>query len=252
MILRLRYVSQLSIIILSILLTSCLVNDADSPEPEDIFVKYYGGEGTESIVELGYLSASDEYLIFGNSSSNDTFGEGLNDFFLVKTSADGSVADVRFPDFSEGRDSANETASSMKVAIDQIQLVGTTEVRLNDLGVFGNKMTFYLLYDFAFNEISRGVISMPGQDVEGNDIVATSDGNYVILSTVGDALSGQRNIMYTKITPGGDIVWQRSNNLPGDDVGVSIIELTNGNLAICARTERTSVNGYRGVNVLYL
>lgn len=250
--LRVEAFSLSAIFILSIIFTSCLVNDADSPAPEDIFVKYYGGDGEEIIAELGYLPVTDEYLIFGSSSSNDDFGAGLNDLFLVKTSPAGNVSEIRFPDFTNGSDSSNETASSMKVVGDQILLAGTTEVRINDLGVFSEKYAFYMLYDSDLNEIFRDTIGMPGVDVVGNDITATSDGNYVVLSTIGDAISGERNLMFTKVSPTGQTIWNRLSNIPGDDVGISIIELSNGNLAVCASTERVSVRGFRGINVLFL
>lgn len=249
---RLVIYSRLSIILLSVLLTSCLVSDSDSPAPEDLFVKYYGGIGTETIEDIGYISSTDEYIVLANSNSDDTFNAGLNDIFLFKTSNDGAIIEERFLDFSNGSDSANDIASGLKIMNDNILVIGTTEVRQNDLGVFGNKSAFYLFYDFNLNELSKGTISKSGVDVVGNDIIRTDDGNYVILSTVGDDLSGQRNIMYTKITPTGAVVWERTNNLPGDDLGVSLIELANGNIAICAKTERVSVRGFLGFNILYL
>ncbi len=250
--LRSALYSRLSILLLSILLTSCLVSDSDSPKPEDVFVKYYGGFGTETIEDIGYISDNDEYVVLGNSNSDDAFGAGLNDMYLFKTSDNGDVITERFLDFTGGADSANDIASGLKVTNDNIMIIGTTEVRQNDLGVFGNKSAYYLLYDFDLNELGQDTISVPGQDVEGNDIVRTSDGNYVILSTVGNALDGERDIMYTKVTPDGTLIWQRINNLPGDDVGVSIIELSNQNIAICAKTERVSVRGFLGVNSLFL
>ena len=235
-------------------LSSCISEDPDSPRPEDLFVRYYGGAGTETTVDLDYLSSSDEYVLLSNSTSNDNLDDptGLNDIYIVKTSDNGSIVDETFIDFREGTNLSDDIASCMRIFNDTIVVVGTVQIRESDLGIFSDKAAYYALLDTDLNIISADTIAVSGSDVEGNDITRTSDGNYVILMTVGDALSGQRDMMFKKVTPESEEVWIRTSELPGDDVGVSIIELENTDLAIAARTDRVSVRGFSGANVLYL
>ena len=246
----------LNIIVLSILVTSCLVNDSNSPEPSELFVKYYGGEATESIQDIAYISSSDEYIVVANSNSDDNFGANLNDIYVFKTDNEGTIQDEIYIDYSSGLDTANDVVSRVKLLDDNSMiLIGTTQLFDNQIGILNEKFTYYLTLgeDLVPVNSVRDTLSINNTDVEGNDIIRTSDGNYVILSTVGNALSGERNLMYTKVSPEtGEILWRRINNIPGDEKGVSLLELPNGDIAICAQTERVSVRGYSGINVLYL
>lgn len=240
------------ITLLCAILTSCLVNDADSPAPEDLFIKYYGGSATESIVDI-VPSSNGEFFCLGNSNSNGPEGGGLNDIYLFRTQSDGELIEEAFLDISGTNNNvSNDVASALKIMDDELLIVGTSEVREGEQGGFGNKFVYYSIYNSELEEVMIDSLKLANVDIEGNDIIRTNDGNYVILSTVGDAFGGERNLMYTKVAPDGSIIWQRINNLPGDDVGVSLVELSNGDIAICAKTERVSVRGYLGINVLFL
>ncbi|MEL7148709.1 MAG: hypothetical protein AAFO69_20210 [Bacteroidota bacterium] len=217
-------------------------------------MRYYGGTGTETTVDLDYISNSDQYLILSNSTSRDNIEEptGLTDIHLIKTSNDGSIVTEAYLDFTEGSNLSDDIASSMRVFNDTIYLAGTVQIRENELGAFTNKAGYYALLDLDFNVLHSDTIAFNGIDVEANDITRTSDGDLVLLMTLGDALTSERDLMYAKFSSTGALRWLRFNPLPGDDVGVSIIELNNQNLAVCAKTDRISVKGFGGANVLYL
>ena len=252
---NLRFIfSLLPIFLLLCCLSSCLIEDANSPKPEDLFVRYYGGFGSETTVDLDYIQSADQYLILSNSTSNDDSEEptGLNDIHLIKTSDNGDIVDEMYLDFSDDGNTSDDLAACMRIFNDTILVVGTTQLRENELGAFANKVAYYIMLDLDLNILASDTIATPGSDLVGNDVTKTSDGDFVVLMTEGDALRAQRDLVFEKISPDGEMRWRRRSTLPGDDVGVSIIELNNSNLAICAATDRISVRGFGGANVLYL
>ncbi|MEL6562575.1 MAG: hypothetical protein AAFQ94_30680 [Bacteroidota bacterium] len=239
-----------AIILFSAVMTSCLVNDADSPSPEDLFIKYYGGSATETVVDIQPFN--DQFLVLGNTNSVDVEAGGLNDIYLFSAGSDGELGEERFLDFEGSGNLSNDVASGFKLFNDNIFIIGSSQVRTGELGVLGDKFAFYSVYNTQLEQQFVDTIGIEGLDIVGNDMIVTSDGNYVILCTIGDEFGGQRNLLYTKVAPDGTVIWRRVNNLPGDDIGVSLVELSNGNIAICAETERVSVRGFTGSNVLYL
>lgn len=227
--------------------TGCIL-DSEGPQPDEIFVKFYGGEGTDELVDIGHIASEDAYILLGNSNSFSP--NGISDIYLVKTDNQGNLLDELRFDLGNN-DSTSDVAASLEVLDNQFLVVGSTET-INANGVFENKRIFYAVVDFNFTVQSSDTISIDGIDVEGNDIIQTSDGDLLILATTGELTDVERDLYYIKFSQDGILDWERTNPLPGTDVGVSIIELGNGDFAICALTDRTSVRGYGGINALYL
>ncbi len=236
------------VILITPLLQGCFLEN-DGPQPDEVFVKFYGGDGADELVDIGYLASEDSYILLGNTNSFSN--RGLSDIHLLKTNNEGNFSDELILDLGNN-DSTSDVSSSLKIFSDRIAVIGSTE-SLDSTGVFQNKRLFYAILDYDLNIVLSDTISYQDEDLTGNDIIMTSDGNLVMLATTGETTDLQRDLYYTKRSiADGSSIWQRVNSVPGVDVGISVIELQNGDIAICSQTDRTSVRGYGGVNALYL
>ena len=67
----------------------------------------------------------------------------------------------------------------------------------------------------------------------------TGDNNLIVVGN-SHSSSSNRNISLTKIDTAGNIIWQRKYGGPGDERGVDVVELDNGDFIINGYTESFS------------
>ncbi len=244
--------SLILIAIMGVASFSCLENK-EGPAPEDVFLKYYGGASSDVLVGMGYIPATNEYILVGNSNSNSEDG----DILIVKTQENGNQIDEIYIQVNDTLGST-DFVNSVKVLDDAIAIVGYTET-IDQQGRRNFRQLYWAFYDFDLQEVASGLIDSiqvdfeVGVDLIGNDIIQTSDGNIGILATTGEDTDSDRDVIFYKISSTGQQLWKKTNSLNGTDVGVSLIEFTDGTYGSCSQTERFSDDeGYRGINTLFL
>jgi hypothetical protein len=79
-----------------------------------------------------------------------------------------------------------------------------------------------------------------------NSMVATDDGNYMVVGYTSSYGAGNNDIWLLKINTGGDIMWSKTFGGVGDDEGKEIIHLSDGNYMIVGRTNYTGGANYDG------
>jgi len=255
---RLAYI--LLVFSISFCLNSCFFEDSSSPSPEDTFLKVYGGVGSEDVTGIGINATGTEYYLLSTSTSNpNNLALGLSDIYIVRTDEAGNLLNDNYLNVNDG-DTTEEQSASLKIFDTEIGVIGQSRT-INDLGVFSKNSIFYSLLDFELGVTLADTLGAFGAfgitdeeflDLEGNDIIKTQDGNFVLLATLGDAANQNRDIALIKISQENEIEWTRRISLPGDDAGVSVIEFPNGDLGVCGETSRVSITGRLGQNVLYL
>lgn len=70
---------------------SCKVIDDESPDPSDIFVKYYGTSGSHAGVDLIYNETLEQYILLGYQDKAEVSGSDTrSDFYFVSTTKEGN------------------------------------------------------------------------------------------------------------------------------------------------------------------
>jgi hypothetical protein len=69
-----------------------------------------------------------------------------------------------------------------------------------------------------------------------NNIVASADGNYMIVGFTESYGAGHMDVWLLKIDPSGNLLWQKTYGTPGDDEGKEIISTSDGNYMIVGHT----------------
>jgi len=86
---------------------------------------------------------------------------------------------------------------------------------------------------------------------EGLDIIATNDGNFILIGTTESSGAGQKDIHVIKIDPNGNQIWENTFGGTLNDVPNDIIELSSGEFCITGVTESFG-SGMRDIYVLWI
>ncbi|MEM6641650.1 MAG: hypothetical protein AAF616_01615 [Bacteroidota bacterium] len=208
-----KFLNLLSVILF---LTSCQIEDENSPTPEDAYIKYYGQltsyEAKEiQVIEEGGVPASLVVLAAKTTESDD------QDFFLLRTNLDGIFRDSvsfgfntfldldndGFPDIDVNQDGdttendivrGDDLPGSMAVLDDTLFVVGSTSISISAGDLSINDFTRLAIAKVPlaadWNTLTKQNIqvftraSIPGNtDLElvGNDIVALNDGGLLLV-----------------------------------------------------------------------
>jgi hypothetical protein len=75
-----------------------------------------------------------------------------------------------------------------------------------------------------------------------NNIVATTDGNFLVVGFTESYGAGAMDIWLLKIDPSGNLLWQKTYGTSGDDEGKEIISTSDGNYMIVGHTNYSPGN----------
>lgn len=127
--------------------------------------------------------------------------------------------------------SGNDAANSIIYHDDFLYILGSTES-------FGDASgDLYLVkLDVNGNLIWEKTYGSQGKD-EGIRIVATNDGNYMLLGNHNEPGNTNSDILLIKINHKGEVLWQRNYGGASDDISETIIELEEGGFLITGRTQ---------------
>ena len=125
----------------------------------------------------------------------------------------------------------DDAANSIIYHNDYLFILGTSES-------FGESNgDFYLIKVEVNGElIWEKTYGAAGKD-EGVRIIATNDGNYMLLGNYRELGSINRNIHLIKINAKGDVIWEQEYGGAGEDVAEDIIELNGGGFLITGRSQ---------------
>ena len=267
------------------LLLSCQIEDKNAPLPADSFIKYYGvlaeqeAKDLEPIVTNGEITG---FVILGTQTVED----GTKDYYVAKTDLEGNLVTsntfglkrlFRELNFVNQNDSTSteDAAARIETIPGGYLVVGTSSFSQTAPGVNIVDLSFitYAFLDenlqlaatdsvvYQFGTVNVTPPNNIQRDLIGNDIIALSDGNYLLVGAI-EALSfptdptsteTDLNFFIRKFNRSGTI-WERSiYGLKGglDDVLVRAFELSNGNIALFGYNEQVGSNGEGGTNVAF-
>jgi len=185
--------------------------------------KVFGGKDTETITEI--IQTSDgNYMAFGNTDSK---GAGGFDFYLVKLDPTGNI--IWEKTYGGSRD--ERSADMIKTSDGGYLLLGSTLS-------FGDGLN---------SDVNVRKVSSDGTELwnkrfggsngdSGNKIIATQDGNYVILASSDSFGAGGFDIWLIKIDGNSGELWNKTYGGSKDEIGNGIVELPNGSLVIVGYT----------------
>ncbi|MDH5609172.1 MAG: hypothetical protein OEY56_06805, partial [Cyclobacteriaceae bacterium] len=233
--------------------------DENNPNPADIFVKYYGSSGSQSLKDM-ILIASNHVVLLGDQKLSNLDADA--NVYLVEADSFGneiqstviSMNSYIYPDSLEYQteeypESIKEIASGYLVVGSYADIVG---------GQPQEKKIFWLHIDNDFSVLKWDTLAAPGYQLIGKDITLTSDNQVVIVGKTdrrepNDATqNAQFQYFISKRDFNADTtIWRKSYGYGGsDDEAIAVFELSGGELAIIGSTSHVgSIGGETGKNV---
>ncbi len=181
----------------------------------------YGGLGTQ----MGYSVVETSDGGFAIAGYTRSFGAGFGDTYVIKTDNLGNPVWSR----TFGGPGHDEAMAIMETSTGHFVLTGFSEsfgaggsdVYLVKMDNLGN-----LIWSRTFGGFTRDA---------GNDLLESSDGNYVVTGYTGSYGAGNEDIYLLKVDPNGTLIWNKTYGGANYDAGHSIIETTSGDLIISGR-----------------
>ncbi|WP_370090377.1 hypothetical protein [Ekhidna sp.] len=281
-----RYLFQ--IIIASLLIVSCQIEDENAPAPDETYVKYYG-ELTSyeaSDIEIIYDATgevAEGLIVFGTKLTEN----GDTDYFILRTDLQGNLVDSISFGYSDTLDiqpfgspdglADDWTGDGVKDRFradefaGQIQpingfgyaIIGSSSITINALGVSDWRWLTFGFLDLDLepirflNDTLLARISDSGDqlDMVGNDIILLSSGGFLLAGGQEfDRGGGDTDFdnYFMKLNFDDGIVFESNQGISGegeDDILVRVFEKSNGNLVMIGSSNTPSLLGENaGVN----
>jgi len=209
--------------------TSLPYNTLPATGPSPYFCKAIGGPAIEAGKSL--IQTSDGgYAITGYTKS---FGAGEADVYVVKLDAHGNLQWTRTIG-GPGDEAGN---SLIQTSDGGYAITGYTKS-------FGaGKADVYLVkLDANGNLQWTKTIGGPGGEV-GFSLIQTSDGGYAIAGTTESFGAGEDDVYVVKLDANGTLQWTKTIGGPGDEIGHSLIQTSDGGYAIAGATKSFGAGG---------
>ncbi|MEM6829314.1 MAG: hypothetical protein AAF551_02280 [Bacteroidota bacterium] len=246
------------------IITSCQIEDENSPQPIDNFIKYYGEPETSYVladIEVLYneMGTVENFFLLGSRIIEDS-----SDLYLVKTDANGiQISDATFSFYDPSFGNSVDVAKKLKLSGDSLLVLGNTSFRssTNSLlnGIIWTLLDTELLPILPFpsgNTLDTIVIdtTSAGRGIRGNDIVKTRDGNFVVVGNADDLSSGQEHFRLKLDAANPDVkIWNRPTEPSTVDDLVRVFEKPDGSLVFFGNTTNPGFDdGKGGVNVIWI
>jgi len=253
-------------LLLMLILTasSCVVEPDYVPRPIDTFIKYYGISGSNEVVDM-IMSNEGNIIILGNEETSafvaskdivileiDTVGN-----LLKKKTID--VQSLYIGDSLYSFGITDDDAVRIKAVDGGYLLCANFTAKDDDVNGLGSKI-FWCELDENYNIIRKQVISDADYYWEVGDIIQLEDGNIVIAGGTDkiedneeDVENPQKQRYLTKRSIENDtIFWSKTFGYDEvDDFAIGIFELSDSNLGVIGWTEKSSDDGFAGVNATF-
>jgi len=186
-----------------------------------LWEKFFGGDSVERGRSIQLVSDGG-YIITGETWS---YGSGGVDIWLIKTDANGNkIWDRTFGG------SGNEFGNCVQQTIDGgFILVGTTDsfsTDLTEIWLIKTDANGNEIWDKTFGE---------SIDFFGNSVQQTIDGGYIITGGK-DVYYGYSDLLLIKTDSYGNKIWDETFPGPGEDIGNSVQQTTDGGYIITGTT----------------
>ncbi|MFY9310364.1 MAG: T9SS type A sorting domain-containing protein [Bacteroidia bacterium] len=181
-----------------------------------------GGTGDETINSIKQ-TLDGGFIIAGNTYS---FGAGLNDFYIVKTTSTGNIVWSK----SIGG-TGNDNAYSITPTTDS----GYVAVGFTTSAGAGNKDILAVKLDKNGNNVWTKTYGGTGDD-RANSVQQTIDGGFVISGVTNSYGAGNYDFNLVKISSTGNLSWERTFGGAGDEWAYSIQETTDNGFILAGYT----------------
>ncbi len=164
------------------------------------------------------------YAIAGTTTS---FGAGLSDAYLVKLDANGNLQwtkSIGGKDFEDGYALIQTSDGGYAIA-------GQT----NSFGAGGYDV-YLVKLDAHGNLQWTKTIGGEKDDVGLMSLIQTSDGGYAIAGATNSFGAGNGDVYVVKLDANGNLQWTKTIGGPGDEIGFSLIQTSDGGYAIAGAT----------------
>jgi hypothetical protein len=190
--------------------------------PSPYFCKAIGGkndDGGKSLIQ----TSDGGYAIAGYTKS---FGAGEADVYLVKLDANGNLQWTK----TIGGPASEEGNSLIQTSDGGYAIAGYTE----SFGA-GEDDVYVVKLDANGNLQWTKTIGGKKEDV-GTSIIQTSDGGYAIAGFTSSFGAGSGDVYVVKLDAHGNLQWTRTIGGPGNEIGSSLIQTSDGGYAIAGFT----------------
>lgn len=257
-------------LIILLLLTSCVIEDGDSPGPADVFVKYYGDDGEHRVSKI-LVNSQGNIVIYGTQrKANET-----RRLYLLEIDSLGNQM---------GRVDTLDIKGLLNIISDEISVIASASdiYEIDDGYLIASTCNFtngssqsdaFIFWAHLGDDLelingnSWDTISAPA-DPGGSPrgmfaekiIQSEIDGNVIIAGSTFQAQpndpypSGQLQNLLIKeeLTDDAATVWRRSDGRPNfSDQLISVTELESGELLCVGTTDRQGTEGEGGINVTF-
>lgn len=209
---------KLLFLLISISLLSC---KKDPPIPDfkpTEFQKSYGGAADDLGKAVLEYNNGDLYI----AGSTQSFGVGQKDVYIIKTDDKGNKIWSR-----TFGGAANDEANEIFVMQDgNLLILGTTA----SYGAGGNDV-YLIKIDTSGALLWQKFFGGPAGE-SGEDIVQTSDGNYMITGVTSGFGSGLRDVYVLKVNSSGTLIWSKTFGGAADDGGSSLCNADTGDVML--------------------
>ncbi|WP_424961092.1 hypothetical protein [Ekhidna sp.] len=275
-----RYI--IHIMIVSLLVFSCQIEDDNAPKPDEAFIKYYG--------ELTSYEASDIEVIY---DATGEVAEGLivfgtkvteagdKDYFVLQTDLEGNLVDSTSYGFINQTDRdftgdgnpddfrGDETAGQIELIPGGGYItIGTSSISENALDISDFRILTLAFLDADLNLVSDTLLTLVSQedntelDLEGNDVILLSDGSILMVGAKefdrGGGVSDFDNYFF-KFSFTDGVIFNQTQGVAGEnenDVIVRAFEKSSGNIVMLGYSNTPSQlgenGGVNGTNAYFL
>ncbi|MDT8411634.1 MAG: T9SS type A sorting domain-containing protein [Vicingaceae bacterium] len=177
--------------------------------------KSYGGNDWDLAYDV--IQTADSGFAFCGETYNNTNGE--SDVYIVKTNLLGDTLWTK----TIGGTLADRGNSIMETADSSIVVVGMTTTTTDSVQMYLIKLnvTGNLIWDVAFG---------PSGYEEGNAVIETANGNYVLGGvTTSFTPNNDKDFYMIRTDSSGNAIWGNYFGQPGEEVIYDLVELANGN-----------------------
>ena len=265
-----RYLFQ--IIIASLLLISCQIEDENAPAPDETYIKYYGEltsyEATD--IEVVYDATgevAEGLIVFGTKLT----AEGDRDYYVLLTDLEGNLVDsVSYGfvnqtdrDFTGDGNPDDFRGDEIAGQIERIPgggyiTIGTSSITENALDISDFRVLTLGFLGADLTLANDTLLTLVAQqdntelDLEGNDVLFLSDESILLVGAKefnrGGGISDFDNY-YLKFNFTDGIVFEQTQGVAGDgnnDVAVRAFEKQSGNIVFIGYSNTPSLRGENG------
>lgn len=211
------------LLILSTFLISC---KKDPPIPDlkpTEFQMNYGGTN-EDLGKAVIESVNGDIYVAGSTQS---YGAGGKDMYIIKTNSFGDVIWYR----TIGGASDDEATEIIAASDGGLLILGSTA----SYGAGGTDV-FLVKINSSGSLLWQKFFGGTG-DESGEDILQTSDGNYMINGVTNSSGSGLRDVYVVKVNASGTLLWSKTYGGAADDGGSSLCNADSGNVMLFNYTD---------------